>query len=373
MTAPLRVRALVPQTDGRLVARRVGLRFDGEVISAVDNLAENGPLDLDHLVIPGFIDLQMNGMDDHDLWGIVDTHDLDAWSVVEASLLDQGVTSWLPTFVSSARERYAKVPPFLADLRLRTTDDARPAIPGVHLEGPFLGSAIGAHSPRAVIDSDPDWLAALVADFAGGLALMTIGAESDAAATSCAFLTAAGVTVSMGHTTPSAEQYAAMRCAGATMVTHVFNGMGGLHHRQGGLAARSLIDDGIWCTLIADGVHVEPTWISLAFRAKGDKMILVTDRVAHRRSGTTLIGGAVRRDDGTMAGSVLTMSDAIRTCVERAGVSLADAVDATTGHPAQAMGWSDRGVIASGRRADLVALDDRLAVAAVWVGGRRVR
>lgn len=369
MTTTLRTRAVLPDSGS---VRSVQLTLDGGLIAAIDSLPDDADLDHPDVVVPGFIDLQMNGANDLDLWTMVDQGDFDSWSVLEDLLLEHGVTTWCPTFVSSPRERYEKLPAFLDRLQERPTSTPRPLIAGIHLEGPFLGSAIGAHAPTAVSPPDLDWLSSIAAMLGNRLAIMTLGAEADLAESACGILHAQGTRVSLGHTTPTREQYLAMRRAGATMVTHLFNGMGGIDHRRSGLAALALDDDDVWCGLIADGIHVDPSWIRVAFRAKPDHLILVTDRVAHSRPGRRADGGAVRRLDGTLAGSLLTMSESLRTVTERAGVPLTTAVFAATANPARAMGWSDRGLIAVGSRADLVALDDRVNVSAVWMDGRRV-
>lgn len=373
MTTTLRTRAVLPDSTGRACVRSVQLTLAHGRIAAIDPLHDEADLDHPGTIVPGFIDLQFNGADERDLWTIVDHGDLDAWSELEDAMLDDGVTTWCPTFVSSPRELYGKLPAFLDRLDGRPASVPRPTMPGIHLEGPFLGSAIGAHPPAAISPPDLDWLTALQASLTGRLAIMTLGAESDAAASASRILRDHGTQVSIGHTIPTREQYVAMRRSGATMVTHLFNGMGGADHRASGLASWALDDDDVWCGLIADGVHVDPSWIEVAFRTKPDRLFLVTDRVADRRPGMVNDGRAVRRCDGTLAGSLLTMSAALRTCTELARVPATAAVFAATANPARAMAWNDRGLLTVGRRADLVSLDDRMNVTAVWMDGRRVR
>ncbi|MGA0877522.1 MAG: N-acetylglucosamine-6-phosphate deacetylase [Ilumatobacteraceae bacterium] len=373
MTRTLRTRAVLPDASGLGRARSVQLTLDHGLIVAIDPLPNGADVDHPHTVIPGFIDLQTNGIDDLDLWTIVVDDDLDAWSVLESSLLDQGVTTWCPTFISAPRAQYDQLTAFLDRLEQRPTSTPRPRFAGVHLEGPFLGSAIGAHSPEVITIPDLGWLTSIAEALTDRLALVTMGAESELAMQACRLLHERNIRVSLGHTTPTKEQYTGMCRAGATMVTHLFNGMGGIDHRRSGLASWALDDDDMWCGLIADGVHVDPSWIGTAFRVKPDRLILVTDRVADRRPDMVNDGRAVRRRDGTLAGSLLTMSAALRICTESAGVPVATSVFAATTNPARAMGWNDRGLLAVGRRADLVALDDRLDVVEVWMDGRRVR
>ena len=165
------------------------------------------------------------------------------------------------------------------------------------------------------------------------------------------------------------------------MVTHLFNGMSGMHHRDYGMALAAMVDDRLTAGLIADGIHVSESALRLAVRAKGaDNIALVTDSVAWRsREGglggsagvvrMTLVDGAPRLDDGTLAGSCLTMDAAVRNVVNRCGVSLVDAITMASATPARLIGESAAGGSNLGFRADLVALDRDLNVCEVWIGG----
>ena len=197
--------------------------------------------------------------------------------------------------------------------------------------------------------------------------LVTLAPELPGAVEATRLLVDRGVTVSLGHTTATHEQVGACVDAGARMVTHLFNGMDPLHHRTPGVVGAALTDDRLVAGLIADLVHVHPIAIALAFRAKPGRIALVTDAVAWRaaRIGRIEIAvrdGAPRLPDGTLAGSSLTMDLAVRNVVEHAGVPLEDALVAASTTPASVIGLGDRGVIAPGRRADLVVLDDGLRV-----------
>jgi N-acetylglucosamine-6-phosphate deacetylase len=248
----------------------------------------------------------------------------------------------------------------------------RPEIAGVHLEGPFLGRAHGAHRSGLVEPVDLDWLA----DLPDHVVMVTLGAEQTEAVAATALLRQRGVLVSVGHTTANDDELDRTAAAGATMVTHLFNAMSGLHHRQPGVAAWVLTHPTMAAGLIADGVHVHPRMVALAFTALGaDRVVLVTDAVGWRARTAgpvhlELRDGAPRLVDGTLAGSALTMDAAVRTCVA-AGVPLEQALHAASTVPARLLGLTDRGTVAPGRRADLVALDPHLHVAAVWVAGQQ--
>ncbi|MFM8563323.1 MAG: N-acetylglucosamine-6-phosphate deacetylase [Acidimicrobiia bacterium] len=356
--------------DAGLVPARVTIA-DGLIV-AIDRLgpAESPPDDATTLG-PSFVDLQVNGVDEHDVWEIALAGDVDAWDDLSERLVDAGVGAWCPTLISSALTNYPAAMGFLAS----RTDD--PRVLGVHLEGPFLGSALGAHRVEAV--REPEKVGDFVLGLGSSPVLMTIGCEHPGSARAIEELTDRGIVVSLGHTQPDRAGYEAAVVAGARMVTHLFNAMGGLGHRDPGLSAWVLRDDRVVAGLIADGVHVHPDMIELAFHCKPDGIALVTDTVAWRsgRVGSVVVAtaafdGAPRLPDGTLAGSNATMSRCLRTCVA-AGVPLERAWRAATRTPARVMGRLDRGVLAVGARADLVRLDDRLEPVAVWSMGTRVR
>jgi len=347
----------------------VGIGADG-LITAITPSPIGATPDVESL-LPGFVDVQVNGVDDVD----VAVADGDDWTRIGRLLAAQGVTTWCPTLITAPLHRYA---PALA--RIRAARDAAahggtplPSIAGVHLEGPFLGSVPGAHPPHLIRPPDLDWLA----DLPDHVCLVTLGAEQPGAVEATRLLVDRGVLVSIGHSAPSGGQFDACVAAGARMVTHLFNGMSGLHHRTPGLAAFALADDRVAAGLIADGVHVDATMMRLAWRARPDGVVLVTDAVAWRAGtvgeiGLALRDGAPRLPDGTLAGSSLTMDAALRRTVHEVGIDLADAVAAASGRPARLLGLHDRGVIAPGRRADLVALTDDLTVQRTWVRGEPV-
>ena len=310
----------------------------------ISDVREGGPNPLDITLTPGFVDVQVND-----------------WDQLEPGLLAQGVTAWCPTLVTSPLDSYAAA---LDKIASRQSGSA-PAILGAHLEGPFLGGAPGAHPVDLLRPLDADWIAARP----DVVRLITIAPELEGAADVIKALVARAIVVSLGHSTATYEQTLAALDAGASMVTHLFNGMGPLHHRTPGLLGAALTDRRVYAGLIADLVHVHPAAIALAFAAKGaDRIVLVTDAVAWPHP----IDDAPRLADGTLAGSCLTMDRAIANVVHHAGVSLPDAVYAATTTPADLMGATDRGRIAAGARADLVALDADLGVVTTWIAGEEV-
>lgn len=322
----------------------------------------------DRLLAPGFVDLQVNGIDDVDVARATGAD----WDRLDQLLLDQGTTAWCPTLISSPFAMYPARIDRIAAAAGRP-GGPRPTQLGIHLEGPFLGTAPGAHPREAIVPIDLEWLEALPAS----VRLMTLGAEQPDAVAAISALRARGIAVSIGHSQPTEEEYVAAVGAGATLVTHLFNAMSGVHHRTPGLAAFALTEPRVVLGLIADGIHVHPRLLRLAFAARADGVCLVTDATAWR-AGTvgevslTLRDGAPRLADGTLAGSCLTMDLAVRTCVA-AGVPLESALRAASTVPARAVGAAGHGAIEVGGRADLVGLDHDLGVESVHVGGHQVR
>jgi len=323
----------------------------------------------DWSLAPGLIDLQVNGGWGHDL-----TADPEAVWDVGAGLLRHGVTAWLPTLVSAPVEVRHRALSVLADGPPPGWIGAEPL--GWHFEGPYLNpDRRGAHRFDA-IEPVPANLAELPLP-----RLMTIAPELDGALDAVADLVERGVVVSIGHTNASAETVGAALAAGATMGTHLFNAMSGIHHREPG-ATVGLLDSNAWLGLIADGHHVAPEVMRLAWNLAGDRLVLVSDAMAGlgQADGPTTLGsrlaviggGAVRLEGGTLAGSVLPLDRAVLQFAQAVGVSLADAVPLATLHPARALGLAGAGRLTIGGQADLAAFDSTGAITATFITGRPV-
>lgn len=351
--------------NGRIVARGTGTR-PGAI--AVD----------DAVFVPGFVDLQVNGV------GAIDfAHaDADGWRDAMRAQARTGVTGCCPTLVSAPLAAYDAPLSVAAELWATESDAGRrghdpgAAVIGVHLEGPFLGGAPGAHVVEYLQPVDRVWIERTLERLPGLIRVVTLAPEADPGNAATAMLAAADVVVAIGHTTATYEQAVAAATAGARVVTHLFNGMGPFNHRQPGVIGAALDDARLTPSLIADLVHVHPVALRLAIGAKRS-VVLVTDAVAvdagtigavvmHERD------GAARLADGTLAGSILTMDQAVRNVVGL-GFPLERAVEMASTVPSEILGCADRGRLEPGSRADIVALDrETLAVRAVWVGGRAV-
>jgi N-acetylglucosamine-6-phosphate deacetylase len=337
---------------------------DGVIVEVGSGSAPAGAIDAGPLLLaPGFIDLQVNGVDDIDFASA----DPGGWRAAGRAQLQHGVTAYCPTFVTAPLDEYA--PALERALTARTDAASRPlpAIIGVHLEGPFLGGAPGAHPVALLRPADCEWVRGVLEVFPDLVTMVTLAPEADPGLAATRLLHERGVTVALGHSTATYEEARAAADAGARLVTHLFNGMGPLHPREPGLAGAALDDERLTPTLIADLVHVHPAALRLAIGRKRN-VGLVTDRVAVAGVHVT-DDGAARFADGTLVGSTLSMDRAVRNVVEF-GVPVERAVEMATTVPADALGLRDRGRILPGARADLVALDPAsLAVRAVWLAG----
>lgn len=312
------------------------------------------------VVCPGFVDIQMNGFQDVHVAN-ASTEDLvrlDQW------LLDRGTTSWLGTIVTAPLERMSAS---LVSLHNSFQSGHVQGFAGVHVEGPFLGGAPGAHLVKHIIACDLDWISQLVPS----VRLVTVAPEQIDVVPAIKSLRERNITVSLGHSRPTKIQFENAVDAGATMVTHLFNGMSGIHHRDSGLAMWALIDERVSCGLIADGVHVQTDALALAFRSAGNRICLVSDSVSWEtssgpRPGIDIRNGAPRLTDDTLAGSCTPLSECVQRVVRECGVSLELALATATSIPADLVGLTEMGRIRLGEKADVLALDSDLSVLKAW-------
>lgn len=358
--------------DDRVVGGRLVLE-DGLIAAVdVDAAVMDGPY-----LVPGFVDVHVHGWGGHDAMG-----DAAALTGMARALARRGVTSFLPTAVSAPLPELAAFAERVrAWLPVAPSDGATPL--GYNLEGPFLADARrGAHDPALLMDPADIPVGALDALLAG-LRVITVAPELPGALDLIRELRGRGVAVSMGHSAASLEEARAGYAAGGSTTTHLFNGMTGLDHRAPGLAAAALLDDDVYVELIADGHHVHPgLWPLIARLKPGNRVLLVSDAIVlagqghgRARIGTLEVevhGGRVTLvGTNTLAGSVIALDDAVRNLVA-AGIPLPAAVAAASRNPSAMLGEADRGRLAVGLRADVVALDDALRVSDVWLAGRRL-
>jgi N-acetylglucosamine-6-phosphate deacetylase len=360
MTAP--AHALVGDVllpEGR---RRAGLviaegRIAGVVAEPREGDLPAAPRHVAGLLAAGFIDLQVNGA-----FGAEVGDDPGALATLCRELPRTGVTAFLPTAISRPADRYA--PLFAVLERAAGAPGAR--VLGTHLEGPFLAPArAGAHDPAHLRPIDPALLRDLLGS--GRVRIMTLAPELPGAPAAIELLAGAGVVASAGHTEAGAEEMARAADAGLTLGTHLFNAMSPLSHRAPGAVGALLADPRLRAGIIADGVHVHPVALRVAHRAKGEEgLALVTDAMPAAGLGdgvtsfagrpVTVAGGAARLADGTLAGAVVTMDEAVRRAARFLGTGLDAAIRMATATPADVLGLRTVGRIVAGADADLVVL-----------------
>ena len=243
---------------------------------------------------------------------------------------------------------------------------------GFHLEGPFLNPRrAGALPARHMRRPSVGELNAL--HQAGRIRLVTMAPELAGTSQAIAWCQRHRIVASLGHSMADAKVSTRAMDAGAKAITHVFNGMRPLHHRKSSLVDVALTDARLTTMVILDGVHVSPSAFRLLVRAKGPKRIaLVTDSIRHQGWPVIKRRGAFYLRDGTLAGSDLTMMEAVKHAVQFAGLSVTEAVRMATEVPARLLADRSRGMLARGRRADLVVFDQRFRVRLTMVGGRVV-
>ena len=323
-------------------------------------------------IVPGFIDLQLNG-------ALGDDFTLDPATIwrVAAQLPRWGVTAFLPTIITSPLATVDQAQAVLAGCPPPGWRGAQPL--GLHVEGPFLNlKKKGAHNPAHVRQPNLAHVAAWSP--AQQVRLVTLAPELDGALDVIAALAARGVVVSAGHSTATYAQAQAGFAAGAAYGTHIFNAMPTLEHREPGLPGALLTTPGQVVGLIPDGVHTHPAIVALVWQMKGAAgLTLVTDAMAAlgMPPGKYMLGDQevtvterdARLPSGTLAGSILAMDEALRCLLRFTGCSLHEALPTITSTPARVLGLTDRGRLAPGAVADLVFLDDDLEVVRTLAAG----
>ncbi len=321
---------------------------------------------------PGFIDIHMHGGG-----GSANEEGADAIRNVLATHREHGTTRAVLSLVTGRPADLLAHLATIADLTETT-----PGVLGSHLEGPFLADSFrGAHDPEMLRSPLPDETAAMLAAARGTLRQITLAPELPGASAAIASFVDAGVAVAVGHTSATYEQARAAFDAGASILTHTFNAMPGLHHRAPGPIAAAFEAQHVTLEVINDGVHVHPALVGLVFNEAPGRVALITDAMvaACAHDGDYMLGSLPVRveagvarlvADGAIAGSTLTLDAALRHTVAECGVPLAEAILALTATPAAAVGRAhDLGSLRPGYRADAVLLDDTLHVKRVWLEG----
>ena len=372
----------------------------GHIVEVRDGAARGSGADVvdlaGHVVVPGFVDLHVHGLDGHDT--------LDGTGAIASMarrMPSYGVVAFAPTTVAAPPHALRTFLDEVRACRLRREPTAACVLPA-HLESNFInpeyrgaqpGECLCRPSPgigparedpvRTTLFRAEDVLAEM-RRAEPDIGTVTLAPELDGALDLVRYLTARGHRVSLGHSGASFEAAEAAIDAGASLATHLFNRMPPMHHREPGLAGAALSSDAVTVEVICDGVHVHPSMLHLAVASKAaEQALAVTDGTARsgtrvpsraRLAGRGLVArdGAAYLEDGTLAGSVLTMDGAFRMLTGPVGLGLTDAARLCATNPARASGLTGRGVLTVGAAADLVVLDRTLQVTRTYVDGTLV-
>lgn len=358
----LLINTVIPQEDGfspalcvRLAQGRVADIGAGLIPRAGEAVVD---LQGDYL-LPGFVDVHVHGVKGADTM-----QGEDALRRMSRALYRMGVSAFLPTTMSASPEATRRA---IAAVRA-VMDRPEPQgarVLGAHMEAPFLNPRKAGAQAAACLQL-PDWQTLL--DLTGGdlsaVRMITLAPELPGAEAVVRQAVQAGITVSLGHSAATAEEAHAAADWGASHVTHTFNAQNPLHHRQPALAGAALTDDRLYAEFIADGVHLHGDIVRLLARAKGaDRAVAITDAMeaAGMPDGDYALGGQpvsvangeARLADGTLAGSVLTMRQALHNLIHRFGIAPFDAVRMCTSTPARSIGEALPGHLIPGSPAPL--------------------
>lgn len=340
---------------------------------------------------PGFLDLHFHGE-----FVFAPSASLAAiLARTSSSLLEFGTTGYL---VTSVAWPCAQLGAFVGAVAaaIAESDGSLAAPLGIHLEGPWINPlAAGAQPPSGIRSSSLDEAGDLLAHASGTIKLVTLAPELEGSGALLQALARSGVVAALGHSLADARAIDAAVGEGLRHVTHLFNAMGPLHHREPGVAGHVLADDRLSCDIICDGVHVHRDMVVTAARAKRGRLALITDRIelpaadaalsqtsdvsrsagpdAFDAAGLNDDGVAIRLASGRLAGSNLTLDRALRTVREMGAMTRMEAVAACTLLPARLLGLErERGTLRVGARADFAVLDRESRVVETWIAGQKV-
>jgi N-acetylglucosamine-6-phosphate deacetylase len=320
----------------------------------------------EHALLPGMIDLHIHGA------AGADTMDgtRQALETIAKHLPEEGTTSFLATTMTQDTESIEYALKNVAEYRKQANNPGMAEVIGIHLEGPFISpKRAGAQPVEKIIDPDIALFENWQRTAEGAIKLVTMAPERPGGMKFIHYLAQHGVVASVGHSDATYTEVTEGVRHGLTHATHLFNAMRGLHHREPGVAGAVLFHPELLAELIVDGIHVHPEMVKLAYQQKGrDRLVLITDAMRAKclGEGTSELGGqevTVRNGqallaDGTLAGSILKMKDAVVNAMRFIGCSLEDIVQMTAVNPAKQLGIFERkGSISPGKDADIVVLD----------------
>lgn len=366
---------------GNIFIEEVGGVVPGQIewdesgyITALDPASS---LECERYIFPGFIDEHVHGIGGDDFMDA----DPGRWMRMDSELARHGVTSYLATTLTAPFSHIRRV---IEESRASRSEHNGPTgLLGIHLEGPFIDrAAIGAQPLEEVAEASLESLVSLVGENSDGwIRLLTWAPNLPESDQAISWLTKRGIQVNLGHSLATYEAGRAAVDQGANGLTHFFNAMSPLQHREPGLVGLGLMDERVWCELIADGIHVRPEVVRYVMQTLGHRVLLVTDAMAatdmspgsYTLGGfpVTVADGAARLADGTLAGSVLTMDQSLRNLMAW-GMPLASVVRGMSTNAAARLGLDDRGRLRIGSYADIVVMDSTFSVLSTYRQGHPI-
>jgi len=339
---------------------------DGKIAKICDCKDKEGFLKLDDnlIVVPGFIDEHIHGSATADNMDAT----LDAARTISKTIASEGVSSFLMTTMTEPEDHIEKAM-INAKNFIENPEYVGAKAIGLHLEGPFISVKHKGAQPEESIRKPSVEIFKHYQELSGNnIKEITFAYEEDGKALAN-YLRDTGVVGSIGHTDATCDQVLEAIKEGVTCATHTYNAMKPLHHREAGTVGACLLSDDIYCELICDLIHVSPNAIKLLYKCKGkEKIVLITDamRAKHMPDGEYSLGGqpvfvkdgAARLENGTLAGSILCMNDALKNMRKVLNTSFTDTIDFATKNPAKNLGIFDKkGSIKEGKDADFAVVD----------------
>ncbi|MGR3763218.1 N-acetylglucosamine-6-phosphate deacetylase [Rossellomorea sp. NS-SX7] len=322
-------------------------------------------------VIPGMIDVHIHGVNGADTMDATK----EALDTMTATLPKEGTTSLLATTMTESKENIEKALINTGEYIQAGQEAGKAEILGIHLEGPFINSGkAGAQPLDHIVPPSVEVFQKWQTDSLNHIKLVTLAPEMDEGHELIRHLKDNGIVASAGHSNATYDEMSEAIDKGVCHVTHLFNQMSGFHHREPGIVGAALNRKELMVELIADGIHVRPEAVDIAFQQiTEERMILITDSMRAKclKNGQYDLGGQMVTvkdgmallDEDTLAGSVLEMKTAFQNIQRYTGCSVQEAVKITSENPAKQLGVFDRkGSIAAGKDADLVILDEQMDV-----------
>ena len=335
----------------------------------------------DYYIVPGFIDLHLHGLYGAD--ALDETKD--SLELIRQKLLDEGTTSFLATSTTLEKETLKGALKKLAsEIESQIEGDGAKCL-GIHLEGPFLNSEFaGAHKKQEILKPSIPIFEELQNASNGKIKRVTLAPEMDEDHALTAYLSDKKILVSMGHTGATAKATEMAIEAGARLITHMYNGMPQIHHREVGVAGMAMLSDKMVCEFIADGIHVSPHAVELVKKTKGVRnIILVTD--SNKAKGLPVgdyvfngrnivlneLGEARIKETGSLAGSTAKMNDIVKNVIQNTTINQVEAFQMASLNPAKLIHVDDfKGQIKISYDADIAVLDDHYEVVHTYISGK---